>query len=226
MKKYTTLYFDLDNTLLDFTAAEDNAVRKLLKLHNLPVNDDIVAVYSAINQSWWERFERGEIQKNEIFSGRFNDLLCKYGLSGNPQKMAEDYFEFLSLGFYTMHNADVVLEYLKKSGYTVCITTNGVSRTQYRRIDGCGLKKYFDYVIVSEDTGHQKPECEYFDYVMKNTPEKDKSKILVIGDSQSSDILGGVNFGVDTCWLNPKNKKNTYNSTYEIKNLDEIMHIL
>lgn len=226
MKKYTTLYFDLDNTLLDFTAAEDNAVRKLLKLHNLPVNDDIVAVYSAINQSWWERFERGEIQKSEIFSGRFNDLLCKYGLSGNPKKMAEDYFEFLSLGFYTMHNADVVLEYLKKSGYTVCITTNGVSRTQYRRIDGCGLKKYFDYVIVSEDTGHQKPEREYFDYVMNNTPEKDKSKILVIGDSQSSDILGGVNFGVDTCWLNPKNKKNTYNSTYEIKNLDEIMHIL
>lgn len=224
--KYTTLYFDLDNTLLDFSAAEDSAIRQLLKLHNLPVNREIISTYSAINQTWWERFERGEIQKQEIFAGRFNDLLQKYGFSGNPSQMAEDYFDFLSQGYYIIKDADRVLEYIKSRGYTVCITTNGVSRTQYRRIDGCGLKDYFDYIIVSEDAGHQKPESAYFDYVMQNTPEKDKSKILVIGDSQSSDILGGVNFGVDTCWLNPKSLPNTNNSTYEISDITQIMQIL
>ena len=79
---------------------------------------------------------------------------------------------------------------------------------------------------MSEDAGHQKPEKEYFDYVMANSPEKDKSKIIVIGDSQSSDILGGINFGVDTCWLNPKGKEYTHKSTYEITNIMQIMQIL
>lgn len=226
MKKYTTLYFDLDNTILDFTAAEHKAITQLLVLHNLPVNDKIISIYSDINQTWWERFEKGEIKKEEIFAGRFEDLLKKFNFSGNPQKMADDYFEFLSQGYDVMEGADMVLQYLKEHGYTICITTNGMSRTQYRRINGCGLKQYFDCIFVSEDAGHQKPEKEYFEYAMANSPEKDKLKILVIGDSISSDILGGINFGVDTCWLNPKGKTSTHKATYEITNIMQICDIL
>lgn len=226
MKKYTTLYFDLDNTILDFTAAEYTAIRKLLVLHNLPVSDEIVAVYSKINQSWWERFESGEIKKQEIFVGRFKDFLKFYNFDGNSEKMAEDYFCLLSQGCDVIDGIEKVLKYLKTKGYTICITTNGVSRTQYRRIDDCGLKKYFDYIFVSEDAGHQKPECEYFDYVMANTPEKNKSKILVIGDSLSSDILGGINFNVDTCWFNPNHKTAMHKPTYEITNIMQICDIL
>ena len=222
MKKYTTIYFDLDNTILDFTATEHKAIRQLLASHKLPSSDEIIAQYSAINQTWWERFEKGEIKKQEIYAGRFREFLAFYGFEGNPQKMADDYFELLSRGFDTMDGAEQALKYVKEKGYTVCITTNGMSRTQYRRIDGCGLKQYFDYIFVSEDAGHQKPEVEYFEYVMENTPEKDKAKILVVGDSLSSDILGGINFVVDTCWLNPKGKAATYSSTYEIS---DIMHI-
>lgn len=226
MKKYTTLYFDLDNTILDFTSAEYKAIRKLLALYGLPVDDEIVATYSKINQLWWESFERGEIEKSQIFAGRFKDLLSYYNFQRDAEKMAEDYFEFLSFGFDAIDGARQTLKYLKEQGYTICITTNGVSRTQYRRIDGCGLKQYFDYIIVSEDARHQKPEKEYFDYVMSKTPEKDKSKILVIGDSMSSDILGGINFNVDTCWFNPKGKAATYKPTYEITKIMQIMSIL
>lgn len=222
MKKYTTLYFDLDNTLLDFSAAEYKAIRNLFKLHNLPISDEKIAKYSSINHTWWERFEKGEIQKEEIYSGRFREYLEFYGLIGDPIKMADDYFEFLSEGYDLIPGADKALEYIKSKGYTVCITTNGMSRTQYRRIDNCAIKQYFDYIFVSEDAGSQKPEIEYFNYVMENTPEKDKSKILVIGDSMSSDILGGINFGVDTCWLNPKGTDGAYESTYKIQ---KIMHI-
>ena len=204
MKKYTTLYFDLDNTILDFTATEHNAVEQLLKLHNLPVSDEIIAKYSAINQSWWERFEKGEIEKSQIFEGRFKTFIEFYGFKASSEKMAADYFGLLASGHDVIDGAEAVLKYVKNNGYTVCITTNGISKTQYRRIAESGLKRYFDYVFVSEQAGHQKPEKEYFDYVMANSPEKDKSKIIVIGDSQSSDILGGINFGVDTCWLNPK----------------------
>lgn len=226
MKKYTTLYFDLDNTLLDFSASEHKAIKKLLADNNLPNTDDIIARYSAINQTWWERFERGEIQKSEIFAGRFKEFLVLYGFDGNPEKMAKDYFELLSQGYDTVKGAQEVLKYIKDKGYIVCITTNGISFTQHRRIDGCGLKRYFDYIFVSEDAGRQKPEREYFDYVMQNSPEKDKSKILVIGDSMSSDILGGINFGVDTCWLNPKNNPAAYKPTYEIANIMQITDIL
>lgn len=224
--KYTTLYFDLDNTILDFTAAEYTAIRKLLSLYNLPTTEEVVSTYSKINQMWWEGFEKGEIEKNEIFAGRFRDLLSYFNFWGDADKMGEDYFEFLSYGFDTVDGAQKTLEYLKQKGYTICITTNGVSRTQYKRIDGCGLKKYFDYIFVSEDACHQKPEREYFEYVMSNTPEKDKSKILVIGDSMSSDILGGINFGVDTCWFNPKCRDATHKSTYQITNIMQICDIL
>ena len=222
MKKYTTLYFDLDNTLLDFSAAEHVAIQQLFSLHGLPISDEKIARYSAINHTWWERFEKGEIKKEEIYSGRFREYLDYYKLNGDPVKMAEDYFDFLSQGYFLVEGADKALEYIKAKGYTVCITTNGMSRTQYRRIDNCAIKQYFDYIFVSEDAGHQKPEVEYFDFVMANTPEKDKSKILVIGDSMSSDILGGINFGVDTCWLNPKGARGGYDATYEIS---KIMHI-
>ena len=226
MKKYTTLYFDLDNTLLDFSAAEHKAIRQLLSLHNLPITEEIVSTYSAINQTWWERFEKGEIKKQEIFVGRFRDLIARFGFEGDPTKMSEDYFEFLSQCSDMIDGADKVLKYVKEQGYTVCITTNGMSRTQYRRIDNCAIKQYFDYIFVSEDAGHQKPEKEYFEYAMANTPEKDKSKILVIGDSMSSDILGGINFGVDTCWLNPKGNAERYKTTYEIANIMQICDIL
>lgn len=226
MKKYTTLYFDLDNTLLDFSAAEHKAIRKLFTLHNLPISDEKIAKYSAINLTWWQRFEKGEIKKHEIYSGRFSEYLLFYGLNGDPVKMAEDYFDFLSEGYDLIDGADSALKYIKAQGYTVCITTNGMSRTQYRRIENCNIKQFFDYIFVSEDAGHQKPETEYFDYVMTNTPEKDKSKILVIGDSMSSDILGGINFGVDTCWLNPKGSSGIYKSTYEITNIMQICDIL
>ncbi len=226
MKKYTTVYFDLDNTILDFTATEYKAIKQLLEIHNLPNSDDIIAKYSSINQTWWERFEKGEIKKNEIFAGRFKTFLDFYSFDGNPQKMADDYFGLLSAGHDIIENADKVIKQLSSRGYIICITTNGVSKTQYRRIDECGLKEYFDYIIVSEDAGHQKPEIEYFEYAMANSSEKDRSKILVIGDSLSSDILGGINFGVDTCWFNPKGKAATLKPTYEIANIMQILDIL
>lgn len=226
MKKYTTIYFDLDNTILDFTATEYNAIKKLLVMHNLPVSDEIIKKYSAINQFWWERFEKGEIKKEEIFAGRFKTFLEFYSFDADYEKMAQDYFELLAAGHDVICGAEEVLRYVKEQGYTICITTNGVSRTQYRRIDECGLKQYFDYVFVSEDAGHQKPDVQYFKHAMANSPEKDKSKILVIGDSQSSDILGGINFGVDTCWFNPKGKSGMYKSTYEITNIMQICDIL
>ena len=224
--RYTTLYFDLDNTLLDFSAAESAAISKLLVRNGIEPKPEYIKIYSKTNCKYWESFERGEIKREEIFTGRFIEFTQIIGADVDAEKMSSDYFSLLAEGHDTMPGAVEVLEYVKRKGYTVCATTNGVSKTQHKRISESGLAKYFDYVFISEDTGHQKPQKEYFDFVILNTPEKDRSKILVIGDSQSSDIKGGINAGIDTCWLNRNGAKPQYEPTYEIGDIYGILNIL
>lgn len=224
--KYTTLFLDLDNTLLDFSMAEAVSVRRVLSEHGLPFDDEAIRVYSKINRSWWERFENGEIPKDMIYEGRFIGFCEYYGKTADTKKMATQYTDYLGQSNYVIPGVFEILDYLKEKGYYLCATTNGLCTTQYSRIDGSGLAPYFDGVFVSEDAGSQKPDIEYFDYVISHIPEKDKSKILVVGDSPSSDILGGIKSGIDTCWYNPNGMESKYKPTYEIKTLEEIKEIL
>jgi 2-haloacid dehalogenase len=223
---YTSIFFDLDNTLLDFNKAEYFAAQNLFKKHNLPFDDNAIKTYSKINLSFWKRFESGEIKKEDIFENRFIEFCRTYGKTADTKQMAPEYFEFLSQGYYVIDGALEVLKYLKSKNYKLYATTNGVALTQYRRIENSGLKPYFDKIFVSEEAGFQKPSKEYFNYVVKNIPEKDKEKMLIIGDSQSSDILGGINSGIDTCWYNPKSEKSKYYSKFEITDLSQIKTIL
>lgn len=224
--KYTSLFFDLDNTLLDFYMAEAVAIKRVLMQYSLPSDDETIKLYSKINRSYWERFERGEIPKEAIYAGRFYTLFEALKCECDAEAVAKDYFSALSDGSFLMNDAIEILEYLRHKGYKIYATTNGVSFTQYKRIKNSGLAPFFDKVFVSEDAGCQKPEKEYFEYVINNIDEKDKSRILVIGDSQSSDILGGINSSIDTCWFNNEGKKAIYKSQYEITELKELMSFL
>ncbi len=224
--KYTSLFLDLDNTLLDFNKTEAVAACKVFKKHSLPHDQEAVKTYSAINLSYWKRFEKGEIKREDIFENRFKTFCETYNTTADTAKIAKEYFEFLADGHHTVDGAAEILDYLKSKNYKLYATTNGVSITQYKRIKESGLEPFFDKVFISEDTGHQKPEKEYFEYILKHIPEKDKAKILIVGDSQSSDILGGINTGIDTCWYNPKNDKPKYQSKYEISDLLQLKNIL
>lgn len=226
MKKYTSIFFDLDDTLLDFKAAEKSAVTKVLAAHSLPHDEASVKKYSEINQGYWERFERGEIEKSEIFAGRFRSFLAWCGKSGEPEKIAKDYFAALSNEHQTVSGAHEILKFLREQGYKIYATTNGLCTTQFKRIKDSGLEPLFDGVFVSEEANAQKPEKEYFDFVISRIPEKNKDNILVIGDSLSSDILGGINSGLDTCWFNPRGKKTDYSVSFEIRGLLELKNIL
>lgn len=226
LSTYTSLFLDIDNTLLDFYKAERVAIKKVLKLHSLPCDDKTAKIYSNINQSYWERFERGEIPKSAIFEGRFESLLEFLGAKGDVKAIANDYFRLLSEGYFKMDGADDILRYLNDKGYKLYATTNGIALTQFKRIKNSGIEPYFDDIFVSEAAGHQKPEKEYFEFVISRIPEKDKSKMLIVGDSQSSDILGGINAGIDTCWFNFQNQEPKYKSKYEIKKLSELKKIL
>lgn len=223
---YTSLFLDLDNTLLDFNKAEAYAIRQVLISHGLPSDVKAVKTYSAINKSFWESFERGEIPKSRIFTERFVKLLEVFDADGDPEAFSREYGAKLSEGYFTVEGAFPVLDYLKQKGYRLYATTNGNSATQYRRIEGSGLKPYFNKIFVSENAGCQKPEKGYFDYVVSNIPESDKTKMLIVGDSQSSDILGGLNAGIDTCWYNPEHLPAKYPSKFEISTLDRLKEIL
>ena len=223
---YTSLFLDLDNTLLDFNKAEYFAARRLFIKYGLPYNDENIKEYSRINLSYWKRFESGEIAKNDIFENRFIDYCNMFGKKADTAQMAKDYFGFLSEGHFTIDGATEILDYLKSKGYKLYVTTNGIALTQYKRIRDSKLEPYFESVFISEEIGFQKPTKEYFEFILNRIPQKDKSKILIIGDSQSSDILGGINIGIDTCWYNPNMETAIYSSKYEIHNLEQIKTIL
>ncbi len=220
--RYSVVFLDLDNTILDFSMAEKKAITKLLKNNNVKADDDTVSLYSEINDGYWKSFERGEIKKEEIFAGRFKSFVGALNLSLDPEKLSEEYFKLLSFGNDVIDGAEDFLSFLKSKNVTVCITTNGVAATQYKRIENCGLKEYFDYVFVSETAGSQKPEKAYFDYVFKNIPPVEKSAVLVIGDSESSDIAGGINSGLDTCLFDPYYKSEKTRAKYTVHSLGEI----
>ena len=223
--KYTTLFFDADDTLLDFHAAEEHALELILRDHNIPFNEDTHTLYSRTNQEYWEAFERGEIPKSAIFVGRYKTFLERSGYTGDAEAIAKGYEEYLSRQPQLIAGAFDILKKLAAK-YDVYILTNGAERVQERRLKDSGIADAVKGVFVSETVGVPKPEKGYFDYVFKNIRETDKQKILLIGDSQSSDILGGINAGIDTCWYNPRGKSGKYSPTYEIKDLSELEKML
>ncbi len=226
MRKYDALFIDVDNTLLDFYASEDFAIRKVFSENNIRNDDYAVSLYSKINQKYWQMFERGEMSKEKILVERFRETFRELGADADPIKVSKEYFLGLSNCHFLMPDAIEILSYLKEKGYAVYLTTNGVSLTQYKRIEESGIKRFADAVFVSEDAGHQKPEKEYFDYVFANIPKTSPERTLVIGDSMTSDIKGGKNAGLDTCWFDAFGEERKLDTTYTVHSLLELKNIL
>ncbi len=224
--KYTTLLFDNDDTLMDFGDAERQGIERTFLQNGIPYTPEILASYSAINLSLWKRFERGEIQKHEIYTERFRLFKEKLGFDFDINKVSDDYIINLEYGHTCINGAIDLLKNLHNK-FSIYIVTNGNQRTQDRRIGDSGLLPYCDGVFVSESSGYQKPHIGYFNYVFEHIKEKDKSKILIIGDSLTSDIKGGINAGIDTCWYNPNKKScDDIKPKYEIQALEELYSIL
>ena len=206
IKKYTTILFDADNTLMDFDKAENEALKKVMSDFSLPVTEENCNKYSAINDALWKQFEKGEIEKAYIKATRFKTFFEFMGVKENfdPLEVNNIYISYLSEGGYTIDGASELCANLKNKGYALYIITNGIASVQANRFQKSGLLPYFENVFVSEDIGFQKPKREYFDYVLNNINESDKTKILVIGDSLSSDIKGAENAELDYIWYNHK----------------------
>lgn len=226
MNKYKYLLFDVDGTLLDFDKAEQYALEYTFRHYDIPLTYEINQRYEEINKKLWKDFENGLIDKKTVVYSRFVLLFKEFNIPVDGIAFEDDYQEALGQGYFVLPHTIEVLSALYQK-YPLYVVTNGVSQTQYSRLEGTDIKKYFQNIFVSEDIGHQKPSKEYFDYCFKNIDKIDLSKTLIIGDSLSSDIQGGINAGIDTCWFNPNHldKPEAMPINYEIHDLRELLQL-
>ena len=202
---YRTLLLDADGTILDFDRSEAEAIRRTLSLYQLPVTDEWVERYHQINDNLWKQLERGEISKSDLRHVRFSRLLEHYGAERNAHAMADTYVEELSSRAYLLPGALEACRELAKT-YRLYIITNGIAYVQRRRLASLPIQDYILKSYISEEVGYEKPDIRYFQTVLKDIPECDPSTALVVGDSLTSDMAGGIGAGLDTCWINPQNR--------------------
>ena len=230
MKKYTTLLFDADDTLLDFRKDEKQALVKALTHYGVPITEENIKIYSDINQGMWKQLERGEITKPELKRTRFKKFFEAIGFECDeePLTVNEHYLSLLGEGGNTLEGAVDTVKKLYEDGYELYIITNGIAATQAKRLNRSGLLPYINEVFVSETIGYQKPRKEYFDAVLNNIKEKDKEKILVIGDTLTSDIQGAMNASLPCCWLNRYGKElpEEYRVDYVIDDVREVIEVV
>ena len=226
--KYQVLLFDADETLFDFKMAENQAFLKALEEYKLDVDkEESFKFYSQINNHIWEEFERGEITADRLRVERFERFSKKIKIDFDAVSFSKAYAKFLGEGAYLFDDSVEVIDYLSKK-YKLALVTNGLKDVQKSRISKTPLKDYFQELIISDEIKISKPDPRIFDYALDKLDHMDKSKVLMIGDSLTSDMQGGINAGIDTCWYNPNHLENKsgLNLTYEIHSLNELKEIL
>lgn len=226
---YKYLLWDIDGTVLNFHASEAYAIRKLFMEYNLcACTDEMLRKYSKINEKYWKMVERNELSKSEILVGRFREFFAGIGVDESIAKEFNEKYQVV-LGDYVefVDKAEEILFY-QKGRYILAAVTNGTRVAQERRLRLSGLDKVFDAIFISEVVGFEKPSKAYFDYVFENLGITNKKEVLIIGDSLTSDMMGGSLAEIDTCWFNPEHRSNSLDIsvTYEIDNLAKLNDIL
>lgn len=227
MTRYSTILFDVDNTLLDFDRSEHTAILETIRQMGIEPTEEMARVYSEINNNAWKRLERGEITKDALRVLRFSEFCDHYGFSIDPERFADTYIELLSQQSFLMEGAIDVCRALAPH-CRLYVITNGIASVQQRRFDPSPLRPFFSDVFISGEIGAEKPSAAFFDTVAARIPNFDPDNTLVIGDSLTSDIRGGINAGMDTCWFNRKGAKAPEDMpiTYTVEALMDIVPLV
>ena len=228
MRTYRDILLDVDGTLLDFGAAEQVGIAAVLARYGFEADEERIRLYHRINGAAWAAFERGEVTKERLVEERFETFFQELGKNVNGREAEDLYRSYLDQSAVLIDGAEDICRYLKERGYGLYVVTNGTSTTQYKRLALSGLDAYMDGIFVSEDAGSQKPQKEYFDYCFARIPQADPSEVLLVGDSLTSDIKGGINAGVSTCWYNPAGlpEREDIRPDRQIRRLEELKELL
>jgi 2-haloacid dehalogenase len=228
MKKYDIFLFDADGTLFDFDRAEKNALKAMFKYCGFVYSEDILLKYREISSQLWDDFEKGNITSIDLQTSRFTYLFDYIGVSYDSNQFNLRYLTELGKGTHLIDGALEICDKITTFGKKIYIVTNGILSVQKARIENSEIKKYITDYFVSEFIGFQKPQTPFFDYVFSHTSQLSKGKYLIVGDSLTADIAGGISAGIDSCWFNKPVIANNTNiaPTYEINELTEIINFI
>jgi len=226
MKPYDWLLFDLDNTILDFTASSEIAFHALMAELGYSSDHHDFTVYRQINRDVWEEMEAGLINHEQLKVKRWSVYFAERQIDYDPLDANNFYFECIKISPVYVEYAQELLEECKDH-FRMGIITNGLSEVQRPRIEKIGLKVYFEHIVISDELGIAKPHYDYFDHCHNLIEKPEKERVLVIGDTAQSDIKGGKEFGYDTCWYNPHYQSAKKVVTdFQIRRLEELRSIL
>ncbi|MBE5660477.1 noncanonical pyrimidine nucleotidase, YjjG family [Staphylococcus sp. SS35] len=225
---YKNILIDFDDTIVDFYDAEEWAFHYMANLFEHKANDLDFLEFKKINHQHWEAFQQNKLTKAEVLSQRFVNYFKRHQMEIDGHRA--DVLFRNGLAEAKIKYFDQTLETIIElsENHNLYIVTNGVTETQKRRLNQTPLHKYFKNIYISEETGHQKPSPEFFNYVFNDIGESERESTIIVGDSLTSDILGGINAGIATCWFNFRNFEPNPEITpdYEINSWTQLKSIV
>lgn len=223
--KYTWLLFDADDTLFDFHKSQGSALQQTLEECGLPFSPEFHGLFAEFNNQVWREFERGEINHFALRLKRFRLFFDETRLNGDPQTISPLYLRNLSQGSHLFDGAEEVIRTLKKS-HRLALVTNGVKEVQRPRLAKSAIADCFEQIFVSDEMGAAKPSRAYFDAVFDGIGQPPRDAALIIGDNLNTDMQGGLDYGIHTCWYNPGGLVSDLPVTYTIADLKELIDLL
>ena len=220
------LLLDLDDTILDFHKAERIALSKTIREFGVEPTEEVLNRYHHINKWHWEQLELGVMTRDQVLVGRFDQLFRELGMEVDAAACMRQYEQNLSVGHYFLPGAEEAVKKLHEK-YRLFLVSNGTATVQHSRLTSAGLYPWFETVFVSQEIGYNKPDKAFFDRCFARIPGFSPEKALMVGDSLTSDIRGGINAGVKTVWVNPKHKDcGSIRPDYQIEALSQLEALL
>lgn len=217
---------DLDGTLLDFNNGERNAFKETINhFSNYELKEEDYKNFSLINDFYFNEYSSGKMLRKEFHYHRFEEIFKYLNLDCPIEEANKFYIESLKYQAILFDDVIPFLDYLKNK-YKLFVASNGMNEVQIKRLELAHILNYFDNIYVSEKIGFNKPDIRFFEYIIDDIKDYDKSKYIIIGDRLDSDIKGGIDFGIDTVFLDRNSKFKGSNSKYNITKLEEIKKIL